>query len=87
MESPIPSTQVPANSNDNKTIRPVHVDGALYVIIAVAGSCVASMTTDEAVKFISPLWIFWVKFFFEAVGAGALALKTSRSLSYSNSIK
>ena len=68
-----------------KKLKPVHIDGILYVLIAVSGSAIASLSTDEAVKLISPETIFWVKFLNEAIGAGALALKTYRSTSYAKS--
>ena len=79
-----PTVQPVAAPTPAKTILPVHVDGALYVLMAVAASVVASMSTDEAVKFISPMLLFWIKSMFEAVGAGAGALKMYRSPGYAH---
>ena len=68
-------------------MKPVHIDGILYVLMAVAASVVASMSTDEAVKFISPETLFWAKAVAECFGAGAGALKMFRSTSYADAKK
>lgn len=68
-------------------LKPVHIDGALYVIMALAGSIVASTSTDEALKFVSPYTLFVTKTICEAILAGAGALKMYRSTGYADSVK
>jgi hypothetical protein len=53
--------------------------------MAVAASVVASVSTDDAIKFIRPETLFIIKTIFEALGAGAGALKMFRSTSYASS--
>ena len=66
VQPPLPSLVVAAD----KSIKPVHIDGALYVIIGVTGSLLASCSTDFAEQNISPLILFWLKTFVEALLAG-----------------
>lgn len=70
-----------------KKITPTHIDGGLYVLMAVCASLVASASTDDAVKFVSPAILFWIKTMAECVGAGAGALKMFRSTSYAQSVQ
>lgn len=64
---------------------PVVIDGSLYVIIAYFGAATAFLGSDEASKFISPLWLFWLRGLHACGGAMALALKMFRSTSFSDS--
>ena len=68
-------------------MKAVHVDGTLYVMIAVCGAVVATFSTDDAYKYVNPYIIFWSKAVFEVIGAGAGALKMFRSTGYSDSLK
>lgn len=77
---------VSATANSNKTIKPVHIDGGLYVLMGVAGSVIASLSTEAAEKFINPYYLFIWRTIFEAILAGAGSLKMYRSTGYSNSI-
>ena len=79
------SAVITGDKADLQGIQPVHIDGVLYVLMAVAASIVASLSTDEAIKLISSLHLFVWRTIAEVVGAGAGALKMYRSTSYSNS--
>lgn len=65
-------------------VKPVVIDGILYVLIAVFGSFIACITSDEAYKYINPYFIFYSKTVAEMGLAGASALKMFRSTSYSD---
>ena len=64
-------------------IRPVTVDGTLYVLIALFGYMQATMSSEEAYKYASPHLLYWSKFSVGALLAVVSALKMFRSTSYS----
>lgn len=71
-------------TTDNEpTIKPVHVDGALLGAIAFCGVIVASMGSEDAVKFITGAEIFYFKMVAEAIGATCTAIYAYRSQAYS----
>lgn len=59
-----------------------HIDGWLYVGVAVCAAITASLGTDEAVKFINPEMLFKLKTITGAIGAGMLAGKMYRSTTF-----
>ena len=69
-------------------LKPVHIDGALYVGIAVFASIMASLDTDQAAKIFanSPVAFWCMKTFVEAAGAGCASLKMVRSTAYASSL-
>ena len=67
-------------------IKPVHIDGALYVAIAVFLAVQSYFTSEEAYKYVNPYAIFWIKGICAVVGAGAGALKMFRSRTYSDHV-
>lgn len=67
-------------------IKPVTVDGFLYILIAVFGTVQGLMQSDETYKYMSPYVVFYIKFFSALLLAGATALKMFRSTSYSNHV-
>lgn len=70
--------------NKYSNVKPVVIDGLLYVIIAVCGTITAIMTSDEIYKYMNPYFVFYVKATNEVFAAGATALKMYRSTSYSD---
>ena len=65
-------------------IRPVTVDGALYVLIALFGFMQSTMASEEAYKYASPHVLYWSKFVVGSMLATVSALKMFRSTSYSD---
>lgn len=59
-----------------------HIDGWLYVGVAVCAALTASLGTDEAVKYIAPEYLFKLKTVTGAIGAGMLAAKMYRSTTF-----
>ena len=59
-----------------------HIDGWLYVGIAVAGCALNHLTTSEAQSLFSPLYLFFLRFYTDLLGAACLAGKTYRSTTY-----
>lgn len=64
-------------------LKPVVIDGFLYVIIAVCGFAEATLTSDDVFKYMNPYLVFYIKWIVGMLGAGATALKMFRSTSYS----
>ncbi len=65
-------------------IKPVVIDGFLYVVIAICGTITAILTSDEVYKYMNPYFVFYFKGTNEILAAGATALKMYRSTSYSD---
>lgn len=63
---------------------PTHIDGWLYVGVAVCTALTASLGSDEAVKYFAPENLFRLKVIVGAVGAGMLAGKMYRSTSFAS---
>lgn len=61
-----------------------HIDGWLYVGVAVCAAITASLGTDEAIKFVPPEYLFKLKLITGAVGAGMLAGKMYRSTAFAD---
>ena len=68
------------------SVKPVTVDGALYVLIAIFGAVMALMQSDDTYKYMNPYVCFYVKFFADIGLAGTTALKMFRSTSYSEHV-
>lgn len=62
--------------------KPVHVDGALYVMIALFGAALTALTNDDVYKYMSPYLVFYLKMFCSLALAVVTALKMFRSSSY-----
>jgi hypothetical protein len=61
-------------------LKPVHIDGGCWVAIAFFASMFGYLTTaPDADKFISPLWMFWLKGISVSFGAAVAAFKVHRS--------
>ena len=68
-----------------KAIRPVHIDGTLYVAMAVLSTLAAMFASDESAKYIAQPYLFWLKTACQVLTAAAMALKMFRSMSYGDS--
>ncbi len=65
-------------------IKPVVIDGFLYIVIAVCGIITAVLTSKEVYEYMNPYFVFYGKFINEIIGGAAAALKMYRSTSYSD---
>lgn len=63
-------------------MKPVVLDGVLWVIISGSGAAIAELGSEAAFKYIAPYTLFWSKFVFAVMMASATGLKTYRSTSY-----
>lgn len=61
------------------------IDGWTYVAIAFFGAAAAAFGSDEAAKYIEPMYLFWLRTFCTIAGASFLALKMFRSTAYADS--
>jgi hypothetical protein len=59
-----------------------HLDGWLYVGVAICGAVTASLSSDEAMKYFTPDRLFGLKTITGALGAGMLAAKMYRSTTF-----
>jgi hypothetical protein len=59
-----------------------YIDGYLYVGIAIFGAAAASFATDEAAKYVSAQWLWYLRTGCSIVSAGLLALKMFRSTTF-----
>lgn len=70
-----------------KWIRPVHVDGVLYICIAVFGFLQTYFGSDDTYKYINPFVVFWILAVVGTLGAAAGALKMFRSNTYNEHLQ
>jgi hypothetical protein len=63
-------------------VSPAFIDGLTYVLLAFVTAVVATLSSDEAAKYIRHDVLFVIKSFFQANGAALLALKMFRSTSF-----
>jgi len=56
-------------------LTPVQIDGWTYCAIAFFGAWAAALSSDEASKYIAPVWLFWARSVCASVSASLLALK------------
>ena len=68
-------------------LKPVQVDGTLYICIACFVFIQSYFTSDESYKYVSPYFLFWMKFVVGLLGTIAGALKMFRSTSYAESLR
>lgn len=68
-----------------KTILPVHIDGILYVLMAMGTALGFTLNTEAAKQFISPAVLFYLQSAGTVATAGAIALKSYRSRTYADS--
>lgn len=65
-------------------VKPVFIDGMLYVWIAVLTSIATSFSSDDAAKYMSPQLLFWLKMTIGAISAGVVSIKMFRSTSFAD---
>lgn len=63
-------------------LQPVIFDGALAASIALFAFLNSQFGSDEAAKFVAPVYLFWLRTFAGGCGAVALALKLYRSTGF-----
>lgn len=63
-------------------LKPVHIDGTLYVLIGMFGAINTVFTTDDAYKYVNAYCIFWIKAAVDIALAGVGSLKMFRSTTY-----
>lgn len=59
-----------------------HIDGWLYVGVAMCTALTAGLNVDDAAKYFSPEYLFKLKLIIGCVGAGMFAGKMYRSTTY-----
>lgn len=60
-------------------LKPYHIDGALWCVIAALAAMWGELQTDDAKQFISPATLFWLKVLAAGVEGGVVALKAYRA--------
>ena len=65
-------------------VKPVMVDGLLYVLIALFGAMEALLNEDDSYKYNNPYFLYWSKFVIICLLSIVSALKMFRSTSYSD---
>lgn len=65
-------------------LKPVHLDGLLYILIAVFGAMQLTLTSDDVYKYCNPYFVFYAKSIVGICAAAVGALKMFRSNSYAD---
>lgn len=65
-------------------VKPVVIDGALYVLIAMFGTVEGIATSEEIYKYVNPYAVFFLKTATLIALSAVTALKMFRSTSYSD---
>lgn len=68
-------------------MKPVTLDGLLYVLIATFGFIEVYFSNDDAYKYADATTLFWLKALVGTAAAAVSALKMYRSTSYSDHLK
>lgn len=63
---------------------PTHIDGWLYVGVAVSAAVTGSLGTEQAISIIPTITLFYLKMGATAFGAGLLAGKMYRSTAFAD---
>lgn len=71
----------------NTSVKPVHIDGGLYVAIGCMTALLLCLSSDDAIKFVAPITLWWLRTISEVINGGLLALKMYRSTSFADSKK
>ena len=66
-----------------ENVKPVTVDGSLYVLIALFGAMSATFSSDDSYKYVNAYFKFWAQHIILWALAAVSALKMFRSTSYS----
>lgn len=65
-------------------VKPVFLDGLLYILIAAFGTMSTIFSGEEAYKYVNPFLLFWIKAVCGILLACVSALKMFRSRSYAD---
>ena len=68
-------------------VKPVVIDGALYVSWTSLTAVLGVFSGEEAYKYVNPVALFWLKASLTTSTAGLGALKMFRSTSFGNHVK
>lgn len=68
-------------------VKPVIIDGALYILIAVFGAIEGIINQDDAYKYWNVNTLYWTKFLVIVALAATGALKMFRSTTYSEHLE
>ena len=71
-----------ANWRELTTVKPVFLDGGLWVIIAMGQAAQARLGSEDVYKYVEPHMLYWLKTGVEIVTQGATGLKMFRSTAY-----
>lgn len=82
--TPAPS-EAPEKSVFGGAVKPVHVDGALYVAMGTFAALLACLNSDGAAKHIAPDLLWWLQTGTEVINGGVISLKMFRSTGYADS--
>lgn len=63
-------------------IRPVVLDGFLWVVIGINTTVLPLLSGKEAYEYVNPYVVWWLKFFLVAIGGGATSLRMFRDRGY-----
>jgi hypothetical protein len=66
------------------SLKPVFIDGTLYVLIAIFQYLQTEFGSDDAEKFLAPMALFYIKLVVGPIAAALLALKMFRSTSFAD---
>ncbi len=68
-------------------VKPVTIEGLLYVAIAVCGFLATVFGSDESFNLFGPMLLFWVKLVNGSILAAATALKMFRSNTFAEHVQ
>lgn len=65
-------------------IKPVYLDGFIYIGMATTGVNAAMLSSDNAAKYIDPMWLFYLLWINGIADAVLLSIKMYRSTSFAD---
>lgn len=65
-------------------VKPVYIDGTLYVILALFGAVLITFNNDDVYKYVDARWVYWIKNGSEWIVAVTTAIKMFRSTAYAD---
>jgi len=68
-------------------IKPVFIDGFLYLWIAMLTSIAAFFGSDDAEKYVGPQLLFWLKGIITTISAGVVSIKMFRSTAFADHLE
>lgn len=65
-------------------VKPVFIDGTLYVLLAFFGAVILTFNNDDIYKYVEAHFVFWIKNTSEWMMAVTTAIKMFRSTAYAD---